>query len=157
MLKEYKDGDVILREGADDDHLYKIIKGKVEIYMGYETEGEIITGILTEGNYFGELGALTKERSIYTAVAHEDALIMYISGDDLTNFAKQNYKDLLMIMTNMAKTMLRLRKNIDLILSDVEALSNNISDINEAEKIKGRIRSSDIRQAMMMYSKTMGS
>ena len=152
MLKNYKEGQVILREGEDDSTLYKTVSGHVEVYVNYETEYETFIGILSSGAYFGEIGALTGSQSIYTVVAYGDSLIMEVDKNELNEYAKLNYRDMLSIMTNMAKTMVNLRANISLLTNDLFKLMEDNRSIKESQAIKERIRNSDITKQLIRYN-----
>ena len=152
MLKRVNTDDILLREGSVDKHLYKVLAGRVVVYSRYGEESETIIGILSEGNFFGELGIFTGEPSIYTVIAYDDALILSIDEDELNYYLKQNHNDAIDIMTNMAYAMLRLKNNIDMLSHDIAGLVKNIDDTKKSEELKNRIKQSDIRKAMMMYS-----
>ena len=156
MLKDVKENNVILREGEDDSKMYKVVSGKVEVYVGYQTESETIMGILSEGQYFGELGAFTDEPSIYTVVAYNDCLILEIERHELDVFAKNNYRDLLAIMTNMSKSMIFLKANIDLLNQDILALINDRENEKKAKEIRNRIISSDVTKQLFQYKMLSG-
>ena len=152
MLKRVNTDDILLQEGSVDKHLYKVLAGRVVVYSRYGEESETIIGILSEGNFFGELGIFTGEPSIYTVIAYDDALILSIDEDELNYYLKQNHTDAIDIMTNMAHAMLRLKYNIDMLSHDIAGLVKNIDDTKKSEELKNRIKQSDIRKAMMMYS-----
>ena len=151
MLKEVKEGTVILHEGESDRKMYKVVSGKVEVYAGYQTETETIISILSDGKYFGELSVFTNSPAIYSVVAYCDCLILEIDRDELDVFAKNNYRDLLAIMANMSRSMIGLKANIDLLNKDIIALSNDREKEKKIKEIRNRIVSSDVRKQLMRY------
>ncbi len=152
MLKNFKENSVILNEGDLDKKMYKVVSGKVEVYIGYRTESETIIGILSEGKYFGELGAFVDEPAIYTVVAYSDCLVLEIERDELGVFAKNNYLDLLAIMKNMTMSTINLKASIDLLNQDILALSSNLEKEKNVNEIKRRIMTSDVRKQYLKYN-----
>ncbi len=151
MLKRYEENDIILREGDTDTNLYKVLSGNVEVYSGFGTDRENILGILSEGDYFGEMGLLTGAPAIYTVIAYNNPLVLSVEKDDLFSYVKQNYRDLIAIMENMARSMLNMKKNIDLLTNDAAFLLKDREDTKKAQELKQRITESDIRKAMIRY------
>ena len=151
MLKRYEENDIILREGDTDTNLYKVLSGNVEVYSGFGTDRENILGILSEGDYFGEMGLLTGAPAIYTVIAYNNPLVLSVEKDDLLSYVKQNYNDLIAIMENMARSMLNMKKNIDLLTNDAAFLLKDRKDTKKAQELKQRITESDIRKAMIRY------
>ncbi|MBO4395152.1 MAG: cyclic nucleotide-binding domain-containing protein [Eubacterium sp.] len=151
MLKRVEENEIILREGDHDECLYKVLSGNVEVYSGYGTDRETILGILSEGDYFGELGLLTGTPSIYTVVAYNNALILSVEKDQLLSYVKQNHNDLIAIMTNMAYSMLNMKTNLDMMTNDVTMLLKDREDTKRTQELKKRISDSDIRKAMIRY------
>ena len=151
MLKRYEENDIILREGDTDTNLYKVLSGNVEVYSGFGTDRENILGILSEGDYFGEMGLLTGAPAIYTVIAYNTPLVLSVEKDDLLSYVKQNYSDLIAIMENMARSMLNMKKNIDLLTNDAAFLLKDRQDTKKAQELKQRITESDIRKAMIRY------
>ena len=151
MLKRYEENDIILREGDTDTNLYKVLSGNVEVYSGFGTDRENILGILSEGDYFGEMGLLTGAPAIYTVIAYNNPLVLSVEKDNLLSYVKQNYSDLIAIMENMARSMLNMKKNIDLLTNDAAFLLKDRKDTKKAQELKQRITESDIRKAMIRY------
>ena len=151
MLKRYEENDIILREGDTDTNLYKVLSGNVEVYSGFGTDRENILGILSKGDYFGEMGLLTGAPAIYTVIAYNNPLVLSVEKDDLLSYVKQNYSDLIAIMENMARSMLNMKKNIDLLTNDAAFLLKDREDTKKAQELKQRITESDIRKAMIRY------
>ncbi len=120
-IMSYPADTVIIREGELNSTLFKIVKGHAEVYVGYGTEQETLIGIIGEKACFGELGMLLHEPSVYTIVAYSELFIMRVSEDEFGTFVRDNYTNILDIMRNMAKTMLVMRYQINLLLKEIEA------------------------------------
>ena len=156
MLKEYPKEKMILSEGTNSSTLYKIVSGKVEVYVGYGTKYETIIGILSEGAYFGEIGAFTDNPSIYTVITYCDCLIMEVEKNELEEYAKLNYRDMLAIMTNMANSMVNLKTNIELLREDIFVLMEDRENAIRTQELKELIRKSDVSKQLIRYQITMG-
>lgn len=124
------EGTTILTEGELNLDMYKIVKGHAEVYMGYGTDRETLIGIIGPQACFGEFGLLLEKPAIYTVIAYSDMLLMRITKGDMGDFVQQNHKSIISIMENMASTMMTMRKQIDLLLNDI----NEGRKIDEIQK-----------------------
>lgn len=128
------EGLVILKEGEINMDMYKIVKGHVELYRGYQTNNETLLGILKKGAYFGEVGLLTRKPSIYTVVAYDEVSIVRIPVTDMQMYIKEHPDDVLEIMRNMADTMYNLKFDIDILskerVIDMDALAKRLLKYN---------------------------
>ena len=156
MLKNVGEDEIILREDEYTTMMYKIVSGKVVVYIGYGTERETVVGILSEGSYFGEMGAFADAPSIYTVVAYCDCLILEIEKEELENYAKLNYRDLLVMLTNLTGSMIGLKKNIEMLSKDIETLMEDRENKKHTQDIKERIRSADVAKQLAKYQFQMG-
>lgn len=78
---EVEAGDVVIEEGAVEDHLFAIVHGSLRVHRGVET-----LAILGPGATVGELAALVPEPRAATVTAVEPALLLRIDKpllDDL--------------------------------------------------------------------------
>ena len=68
---EFKDGDVIIKQGEQGDHFYIIVNGTAEISLKKsEADPEAVSGgTLTRGQYFGELALITNAPRAATITA----------------------------------------------------------------------------------------
>jgi CRP/FNR family cyclic AMP-dependent transcriptional regulator len=58
--KEYRDGDLIVRQGEMGDCMYEILDGRVEVV--HEREGqEVRLAVLGRGDFFGEMAIFDRE------------------------------------------------------------------------------------------------
>lgn len=60
----WADGEVIVRQGEEGSSMYAIQEGQVEVVKEHEG-GEMVLGVLTEGDVFGDMAIL--ERTIRSA------------------------------------------------------------------------------------------
>ena len=118
-LMQFPKDSVILREGEMNLDMYKIVQGYAEMYMGYGTDQEVLLGIIGPQTCFGEFGLLLKKPAIYTVVAYSNILAMRVTEGDVGDFVQENHKSIIDIMRNMAKSMMVMQKQIDLMTEEL--------------------------------------
>lgn len=118
---------VLLREGEDNFEMYKILKGKAELYTGYGTDNEVLLGILGEGACFGEFGLLTHKPAIYTVIAYSDLILYRVTEEKIGEFIQENHSSVFQIMKSMANTMMIMQHQIN-------QLSEELDDRNKVNK-----------------------
>ena len=75
-VNEYKNGDVVFRQGEFATTFYKILSGSVGVYVGYGSEKEKQLSTLHAGDYLGEMGVIDAYPRSATAVVLEDGTKM---------------------------------------------------------------------------------
>lgn len=140
-MQKFQEDSIILREGELRDEMYKIVSGKVAVYINYGKENEYLLGILGEQQCFGELGILCRQPSMYTVVAVYDVLAMRISLDEFSGFLKNNNKNAINIIRNLSWCMVNLKGNLDLVLDELANLNET-----EAQTVH------TIREKMQQYT-----
>lgn len=113
------EGSQILTEGELNLDMYKIVSGHAEVYTGFGTDTETLIGIIGPGACFGEFGMLLEKPAIYTVIAYSDMLLLRITKGELGDFVQQNHKNIVDIMQNMAQTMMTMRTQIDLLITEL--------------------------------------
>jgi CRP-like cAMP-binding protein len=100
--KEYKDGEIIVRQGDVGECMYVIQTGKVEVYQ--ETgDKEVRLAILDEGDFFGEMSIFEQEVRSASVKASGDVRVLTI---DKKNFLRRIHEDPSLafhIVKNMSK------------------------------------------------------
>ena len=140
-MQKFPEDSIILREGELRNEMYKIVSGKVAVYINYGKENEYLLGILGEQQCFGELGILCRQPSMYTVVAVYDVLAMRISLDEIGGFLTKNNKNAINIIRNLAWCMMNLKGNLDLVLDE-------LANLNETEAQTVHM----IREKMQQYT-----
>ena len=51
-MRQVKDGEIVVREGEQNNEMYKIISGKAAVYINYGKEDEYLLGIISEQRCF---------------------------------------------------------------------------------------------------------
>jgi CRP/FNR family transcriptional regulator, cyclic AMP receptor protein len=104
--RQYKDGEVIIKQGDTGDCLYVIQEGKVEVIFESGNK-EIKLAELGETEFFGEMGLFEKDVRSSTVRAMGDAKVMTI---DKKNFYKTIQKDPTLAYRLLEKMSNRLRE-----------------------------------------------
>lgn len=121
-MKKYMDGEVIFQEKTFHPYMYKVLRGKVALYMNYGDPHETVLGLLGQDKYFGEVSILTGKSQIYTAVAMQDTLLLKVSEDQLESFLNDNRTNTADIMRSMAQVLVTQNTNISLLLEDLKEI-----------------------------------
>jgi CRP/FNR family cyclic AMP-dependent transcriptional regulator len=77
----YRKGEMIFREGEPAERLFLIDEGKVKLTMASQGGGELMIGVLGQGQIFGELAVLDHGPRAMNARAMEDSTILALSSD----------------------------------------------------------------------------
>lgn len=137
-MQNYTEDSIILQEGELRDEMYKIVSGKVAVYLNYGEENEYLLGILGEQQCFGELGILCKQPSLYTVVAVYDVLIMRIGIDEFDDFLQNNSKNTIDMLRMLAWSMMNLKCNLDLVLE--ELANSSKTEVLTVDKLMEKMR-----------------
>lgn len=119
-LKKFPENTVIVKEGEIQTEMYKILSGKVAVYINYGEKNEYLLGVLSEQKCFGETCILCKKPSPYTIIAVYDVLAMRISEDEFDDFVQNNTKNATDIIKNLAREVVNLRWNLDMVIDELE-------------------------------------
>jgi len=89
-INKYKKKQVIYSAGNHANKLYFIVKGKIKIFKQNEDGKELVTGIFSEGDFFGYIALL--ENYIYndSAVAIEETQLAIIPKDEFEELIQNN-------------------------------------------------------------------
>ncbi|MBR6486582.1 MAG: Crp/Fnr family transcriptional regulator [Lachnospiraceae bacterium] len=120
-LIKFPQDSVILKEGELNPEMYKIVKGNAELYTGYGTDRELLLGIIGPQACFGEFGLLMQAPSIYTVIAYSDIYAIRVTSGDIGDFVKENHKNIIDIMRNMAHSMTVMQKQLNMMNEEISA------------------------------------
>lgn len=130
-ITEYKEDQIILKQGDPDKSLYKILSGQVAVYINYEKDDEYLVGIQTYPNCFGEMTILSGQPSFYTVVALTDTKILCVPEENFESFIQSNPANAISIMKTMAKNISLLNMNIKMLNEEIN-YNNADGGINAA-------------------------
>lgn len=129
---------ILIKEGDNCPYLYKVINGSFAIYLNYKKDNEYLLGVVGKNKCFGELGFLTDEPSPYTYVANEESLVMGIDQNNFQAFITQNPKNVINIMSSMAKQIALLTHHIESLMGEITGSESKKEELTKQlrEKIK---------------------
>lgn len=101
--QQFKEGEVIFREGTLGNTMYEIKSGTVGIYAAYGTSDEKKLTELEAGRIFGEMAVIEVYPRSATAVALSDAEAEEISAADLQEYFGDRPEKIMEIMRGMSR------------------------------------------------------
>lgn len=81
--RELKAGEVLVREGDSDDHLYVVVAGSLGVIKAAGTDNEITLNVMRPGDVVGELSFLDGATRFASLVAMADTRVLGLSRGDL--------------------------------------------------------------------------
>ena len=82
-LRELAQGEVLVREGDTDDHLYVVATGMLGVIKAAGTDNEMMLNTIRPGNVVGELSFLDGATRYASLVALSDTSVLGLSRGDL--------------------------------------------------------------------------
>ena len=89
-MASFRKKDDIYREGNIPKGMYFLSKGKIKIHQANDGGKELITDVVSEGDFFGYLSLLHNEKYLETATALESCEVMMIPKGDFFNLIYKN-------------------------------------------------------------------
>ena len=127
MERNYKNGDLIFRQGETGSCMYVIQSGKVGIYLNYGESQQTKLTELSSGQFLGEMGLLDKLPRSATAVSlSEDTVLEEIDEENFERSFSENPAKMLSLLQQMS---IRPRR----ISRDYADACRTVSDVMEAE------------------------
>ena len=80
--KSYPKGSVILFEDDPGDALFIVREGRVKVVLVAEDGREVILGLLSVGEYFGELSLIDDQPRSAHVIAMEDSILLVLRRED---------------------------------------------------------------------------
>jgi CRP-like cAMP-binding protein len=116
----YKNGEVIVHQGELGDCMYVVQRGQVEIVLERPDGSETQVGVIEEGDLFGEMAIIEKQRRSATARAMGESRVLTV---DRRTFLR------------------RVKEDPTLALNILRALSHRIRHMNhELEEARSKLR-----------------
>ena len=107
---QFKQGEVIFREGEFGSTMYEVLSGSVGIFVKYGTENEKKLTELDAGRIFGEMSVVEVYPRSATAVALSDVTVEEVTAADVNAYFSGSPEKLLAIMRGQTR---RLRELTD--------------------------------------------
>ncbi|MGV3659179.1 MAG: cyclic nucleotide-binding domain-containing protein [Prosthecobacter sp.] len=80
--RSYQADDIIIREGDDNDHLYLVLKGKLEVLQTFDGQSKAVA-LLEAGDSLGEVSVFDPGPASATVRAASEAEVWLITRDSL--------------------------------------------------------------------------
>ena len=126
--KNFKQNDVIFRQGDAADCMYAVRTGSVGIYLDFGGPGELKLTELHAGQYLGEMGLLDSAPRSATAVAlSDDTALDVITEQGFQAAFDENPEQFINMLQQMSS---RLRR----VTRDYAEACRTVADVVEAEK-----------------------
>lgn len=119
----YEERQVIFYEGHEDPYLYKIMLGKIGLYLDYGTANERLVGVATAPNYIGTMNVFKIQPSVYTAVALTKSMLLRLPEADLVTFAKSDPGAAVKLMKTLGYRLAMQRQELKTMVSELRDLS----------------------------------
>ena len=82
-LRDFAAGELLVREGDSDDHLYVVAAGGVAVVKAAGTDNEVTLNVLKPGDVVGELSFLDGSTRYASLIALADTRVLGLSRDAL--------------------------------------------------------------------------
>ncbi len=122
--KHYKRGEVIIEENSQADCFFIIHTGKIEIVKKMEEGEELVLGVHSSDEFFGEMALLDEGKRSATARALEETAVFKISRP---NFETLLYQSPVLAYTIMKELSARLRETGALLVSYLRRKNRQLS------------------------------
>lgn len=131
-VEEYKDGDLIVREG-DASRVMFIIQRGGAVVTKQVGDGEVVLATLTRGSFFGEMSLLESLPRSATVRARGDTRVLVISPGGLLLKIRRDPTFALEMLQQMSHRVRRLNESVAEFLDDDSAFLAGISDLALAD------------------------
>lgn len=96
----YEPGEIVLQKGDNDQWLYFLLKGKLAVYVGDMTKGELVNYI-TAGEVFGDIAQLLKQSRTASVVADKSARQSMVFALDFSVFGSLTSHQTISLQTKL--------------------------------------------------------
>ena len=83
LARKLAQGEVLVREGDSDDHLYVVVAGSLGVVKAVGTDNEVTINVIRPGDVAGELSFLDGATRFASLVAMGDTQVLSLSRGDL--------------------------------------------------------------------------
>jgi len=105
QMKDYKSGELVIKEGDVGNSLFVIVAGEVEVLKkGTDGISKSIT-TMNEPEFFGEMSLIDKELRSATIQIKTDTTLLILTSENLHSFAKVFKNGFTMIVINIARVL----------------------------------------------------
>lgn len=100
--KQYRLNEIVFRQGDESFCMYRVLRGKVGLFLDYGSSDEVKLAELLENQIFGEMGLLDHvPRSATAVVLEEETELETFTEEDASGFFEQNPESGMLLMMQM--------------------------------------------------------
>lgn len=112
LRRDYKDGEIIVRENEAGVAFYIIAKGKVEVVKSLGEPGEYVVDTLSEGSFFGEMALFDNQVRSASVRASGDVECLVLTRWDFAAELTRNSGIAMALLAVLARRIRRLNEAV---------------------------------------------
>jgi len=113
-LRDLKHGEVLIREGSADDHLYVVASGVLGVVKGVGTDGEVTLNAIRPGDVVGELSFLDASTRYASLVALSDTRVLGLSRSALEGMLDTHPKVVYHVMRAIVRVVHEIQRRLSM-------------------------------------------
>jgi CRP-like cAMP-binding protein len=113
-LRDLKQGEVLVREGSADDHLYVVVNGVLGVVKGSGMEEEVTLNAIRPGSMVGELSFLDGASRYASLVALSDTRVLGLSRADLEGLLDRHPKVVYHVMRAIVRVVHDIQRRLSM-------------------------------------------
>ena len=114
ILRDLKHGDVLIREGSADDHLYVVASGVLGVVKGVGTDAEVTLNAIRPGDVVGELSFLDGSTRYASLVALSDTRVLGLSRSTLEGMLDSHPKVVYHVMRAIVRVVHEIQRRLSM-------------------------------------------
>jgi CRP-like cAMP-binding protein len=112
--RDLKQGEVLVREGSADDHLYVVVSGVLGVVKGAGLEEEVTLNAIRPGDVVGELSFLDGATRYASLVALNDTRVLGLSRADLESLLDTRPKVVYHVMRAIVRVVHEIQRRLSM-------------------------------------------
>jgi len=112
--RDLKQGEVLVREGSADDHLYVVVSGVLGVVKGAGLEEEVTLNAIRPGDVVGELSFLDGATRYASLVALNDTRVLGLSRADLEGLLETRPKVVYHVMRAIVRVVHEIQRRLSM-------------------------------------------
>lgn len=139
--KQYRLNEIVFRQGDESVFMYRVLRGKVGLFLDYGSSDEVKLAELLENQIFGEMGLLDHvPRSATAVVLEEETELETFTEEDASGFFEQNPESgMLLLMQMCSRLRSTTRRYVDVCHTVRDALDAETFGYQKNDELLARI------------------
>ncbi len=139
--KQYRLNEIVFRQGDESFCMYRVLRGKVGLFLDYGSSDEVKLAELLENQIFGEMGLLDHvPRSATAVVLEEETELEAFTEEDASGFFEQNPESgMLLLMQMCSRLRSTTRRYVDVCHTVRDALDAETFGYQKNDELLARI------------------